>query len=216
MDENWLIFTYFAGLPDIARSFIDWWIFEHESFNDDGISKHAVTECMHVYESQCANLIDTAAYNETEVAFLATGLAVGIIQKTVDGFMVMQMRLKCDWESCERVGHWSKDCRIKHPHLRKAFEERQNVQRGRRVNKKNKRAKKEKKEKEKEEKKAKKKKAKEKKRETYDAVEVYASHSVFAAAAFFKLVAALFFNLSPIGASANIIANAIASDFVMT
>ena len=51
---------------------------------------------MYVYELQCVNLIDIVVYNEIEVTFLIIDLVVNIIQKTVDDFMIMQMRLKCD------------------------------------------------------------------------------------------------------------------------
>lgn len=43
MDENWLIFKYFSGLPDSARSWINRWCSEHEPFNDDGTAKHKLT-----------------------------------------------------------------------------------------------------------------------------------------------------------------------------
>ena len=123
----------------------------------------------------------------------------------------MAMVPKCDYEPCGKNGHYAKDCRMKHPHLKKAYEERLESNKGRRANKKDKRAKKEKEEKE-----AKEKEAKEKKGETYGAVEAYASHPALAAAAFSKLVAAaLPSNLPPVGASANTTANATAPDFVM-
>ena len=63
--------------------------------------------------------------------------------------MVVEMVPKCDYEPCGRSGHWSKDCRMKHPHLKKAFEDRLESQSGRRANKKDKRTKKDKEKKEK-------------------------------------------------------------------
>ena len=180
MDPNWQIFTYLAGLPSSASAFIDRWISEHDPFNNEAKTgpKDDVTACMHAYESQSANPIGSSAHNGTGVAPVPTGLAVGTVKNTPDGPIVVQMVPKCDYEPCGKSGHWSKDCRQKNPHLKKAFEERLEAQKGRRANKKDK-----------EEKEKKEKEAKGKKEETYGAVGAYASHPAFAAAALSKPVA---------------------------
>ena len=126
--------------------------------------------------------------------------------------MIITMVKKCDYEPCDKLDHYFKECCLKYFHLKKTFEKRLDFNKNRRVNKKDKRAKKEKKKKKK--KKAKKKEAK-KKKEIYDAIGVFASHSAFAVVAFSKLVAVLLFNRPSINTSANIIANVIALDFVM-
>ena len=44
---------------------------------------------MYVYKLQYVNLINIVAHNETEIIFLVIDLAVDIIQKIVDNFIIM-------------------------------------------------------------------------------------------------------------------------------
>ena len=55
---------------------------------------------MHVYESQCANSIKFSTTNDIDVAFLTTDLTVEIIKNIAEGFMIVQMMFKCDYEQC--------------------------------------------------------------------------------------------------------------------
>ena len=212
---NWLILTYLEKLLFSAGFFIDRWIVDKHPFDDAAEIgfKEDVIACIKAYATQYANLVGFAAQSDNDVVPLTTNLAVETIKNISDESIIMAMILKYDYEPCDKNGYWFKDCCMKHSHLKKTFEDRLNFNKSRRANKKNKRAKKKKKEKK--EKEVKKKKAKEKKEETYGAVGVFASHSVFAAIAFFKLVAALPSNRFSVGASANTTANVIAFDFVI-
>ena len=90
---------------------------------------------MHVYEFQCVNSIDFSTHNDIDVAFLIIDFVVNIVEKIVDESTIMIF--KCDYEQCDKNDHWFKNCRMKHSHLKKIFENRMKVQKNRRIVKKN-------------------------------------------------------------------------------
>ena len=51
---------------------------------------------MYVYELQYINFINIVVYNKIKIIFLIIDLAVDIIQKIINNFIIMQMRFKCD------------------------------------------------------------------------------------------------------------------------
>ena len=58
MNQNWLIYKYFFELSDFARSFIDRWVAEHESFRTitkveitQIVAKNELSEVIHDYET---------------------------------------------------------------------------------------------------------------------------------------------------------------------
>ena len=136
MNQNWLIYKYLFELSDFARSFIDRWVAEHESFKTitkaeiiNTVAKNELFEVIHDYETQCVNSIDIVAINDIDLASLTTRLVVST--KTLasqskthsdNSRIVITTKVVKYCNHCNKHYHELFECRELHSHLKVAYE----------------------------------------------------------------------------------------------
>ena len=141
MNENWLIYKYFANLSEFARFFIDRWISKHELFDNDEKNdfKNVFSNVIHSYETQCTNFLEIAIINDTDLVFLVIDLVTNLIKSSQQSVISEHTKViiqKIKWcDHCQKIYHDIIECIIKHFHLVVALKVKKNKKKKRRQRK---------------------------------------------------------------------------------